>query len=31
MSLRASVGSTEVAGKQLHRSVPFCTFVIIDR
>jgi hypothetical protein len=24
--LRASVGSAEVAGKQLHRSVPFCTF-----
>jgi hypothetical protein len=29
-ALRASVGSTEVAEKQLHCSVPFCTFVIPD-
>jgi hypothetical protein len=27
-ALRASVGSTEVAGKQLPGSVPCCTFVI---
>ena len=27
---RASVGSTEVAGEQLHRSLPFCTFFIHD-
>jgi hypothetical protein len=26
----ASVDPTEVAGKQLHRSVPCCTFVITD-
>jgi len=28
--LRASVGSTEVAGKTLRRSVSFCTFVTTD-
>ena len=29
-TLRASVGSTEVAGKPLRRSVPLYTFVIHD-